>query len=550
MEHKINSIGRAKTVLVFGNDKVGLISTITARAFDKASEQPISFTGPVSFSSYTISHIKEIILPILNSILEILDIPEKSYEISVVNLNATSAMDIGIDISGFSADVPVFLALLSSALKMALPDDVVSTGHITSFDGDIRLVKNLPAKIDAAVSDPNISKIIIPDIESDTSSKILSPQQKEHITIAIIEAKSSIRIKPVNNITDLLHKVFTDEAIVWASLKTGFFLEKSLSDKYQDSILEYGRLLTTDNDKRFWSTVENYLFEGEDTLAKEFILCFINFHIEKKIYPKDFGLKLTRLIQSIPTVTRKLKIKFPFIPMENCIKLSQFSTQSDHDDIIRLYNTISGKIEFNKEIATFDDQENNYLSAFDMVLSSINIDALTKKINLPIDTARARFVMESITVESNEEFLNILSSFYIHILRHTGSLSSNIKDAESEAVNLLENAFRYKGGYKAAFYEAQTATQGGLRYILNIMTEEYKRKKQEIYINSVLKRSIESRNGQEKILFIKAFLKRFESYLPDEIKSKDPKTYASHYEEIARAYVQSLDKVNQYLNQL
>jgi predicted ATP-dependent protease len=42
-------------------------------------------------------------------------------------------MNTGVQVSGFSADVPMFLAMLSARLQMPVRQDVVSTGHIASL---------------------------------------------------------------------------------------------------------------------------------------------------------------------------------------------------------------------------------------------------------------------------------------------------------------------------------------------------------------------------------------------------------------------------------
>ena len=46
----------------------------------------------------------------------------------MVNLGAASTANVGLSISGFSTDVPILLALLSAALRIPLPQDVVTSG--------------------------------------------------------------------------------------------------------------------------------------------------------------------------------------------------------------------------------------------------------------------------------------------------------------------------------------------------------------------------------------------------------------------------------------
>ena len=82
----------------------------------------------------------------------------------MVNLDAASITEVGLNISGFSADVPILLAILSASLQMAVPEDIVSTGHIASPDGDIRMVRNLPTKFAAAVEANSIKRFVHPAI--------------------------------------------------------------------------------------------------------------------------------------------------------------------------------------------------------------------------------------------------------------------------------------------------------------------------------------------------------------------------------------------------
>ena len=61
---------------------------------------------------------ENIILPIIDRIIYTLDLDRMNFEISAVNLGAASARDVGIDVSGFSADLPIILAMLSSPLQI------------------------------------------------------------------------------------------------------------------------------------------------------------------------------------------------------------------------------------------------------------------------------------------------------------------------------------------------------------------------------------------------------------------------------------------------
>ena len=175
---KANSqvIGRARTVLVSGrgDSQRAVISSIVARRIEpQAADKRLRFCGSVKFSDSVQEHIRDTILPIVERIVERLELSQSSFEISAVNLAAASTLDMGVKVSGLSADVAVFIALLSEALQMPLSDDFVSTGHIASVEGDISAVSGIPAKLEAAKNDPTIKRFIYGDLEKDKSLSVL-----------------------------------------------------------------------------------------------------------------------------------------------------------------------------------------------------------------------------------------------------------------------------------------------------------------------------------------------------------------------------------------
>ena len=126
--------GRANTVLVFnqGEDSIAVITSIVVRAVTKRDKNRLLFAGPAAFSRKTANHIAGVILPAADIIFKALNLPQKCFEISVVNLGVASLMDVGITISGYSVDVPIFTAMLSAELQMAIPENVISTGQAVS----------------------------------------------------------------------------------------------------------------------------------------------------------------------------------------------------------------------------------------------------------------------------------------------------------------------------------------------------------------------------------------------------------------------------------
>ncbi len=550
------TIGRAQTVLVFtqGQSQKAVLSAIVVRVIDRKDQSRLHFTGPVEFSDSVREHIETVILSIIDRILSALKIPVANFEISAVNLSAASAQDIGTKISGFSADVPMLMAMLSAALQLPIPDNVIATGHIASVNGDIRMVKALPAKVEAIKADNSIRLFIHPDPDRDKSLSVLSPRERDLALEAIMAAKCVIQTQSVANIAEPIRRIFSDDAIVLSSLQQGFYglADTSPADHHPvDQTIKY---LACANEKRFWNELQRFFVAGEDDKAKELLEAFACFHIDRKKYSHHFGTKLRQLVCALPPATRRLKITFPLLGIGRCIKLVQHATEADHNDVPILFDAIRGKLggqDHDLHVAEPPQQQPDSKSPpFDAVVSQSSQQALAKKIGIPIDSARSSFILESSTTASADEFVDTITAFYSHLQRYTNpapAITIEDEDAKDKALSLLERTFRNRGGFEAAKSNAADGTNGGLRLILDALTEQFKSERQADYVHAVFRKALDGLEWQEKIDFIKAALQRLAPFLPAEIRSQPPERFARHYETIVQTYVQSFDQVSQLL---
>ena len=551
--------GRANTVLVFGHggDAAAVVSSIVVRVVDQATGERVHFSGAAAFEDKTINHITSVILPMVDRVCEILGLPKKSFEMSVVNLGAASINDVGLRMSGYSADVPIALAMLSACLGMAIPQDIAVSGHIASVDGDIRMVSGIPAKLKAAIKEDVIGTFIHPALEKDGSLESLSPNEKERVAGAIGKAKRLIRTVAVHDLGELAPKIFSDEQVVLSSLRLGFYQVPIPFTAKQTPIERTVQYLADDHEHRFWKSLEGQLIEGRNEDVKVLFQAFARFYIHRKRYPKDLGHKILQLLQSLPPETRRLKVVFPMIPISECIQLSQFAQESDYEDVSLLFRAVSGRMaaplgkESEKSGSGSNTEDENGTEKLRLVLSEMDEDMLTL-IGLPIDSARAAYVMESITVKSYDAFLETIASFYIHLMRYTGKVSDPVERSASEAaaIKLLERAFSRDGGFNEALFEAKNGTNGGLRLVLDVMTERFKKEEKEKHVNLVLKLALDPLNWEGKVALMGALLKRLEPFLTPKIASQPPERYTQHYETIVRGYVQSMDQLKSLLRSL
>jgi hypothetical protein len=116
-------------------------------------------------------------------------------------------------------------------------------------------------------------------------------------------------------------------------------------------------------------------------------------------------------------------------------------------------------------------------------------------------------------------------------------------DLAPDAIDLLRRAFQSKGGINAAYSEGMSSVRGGMKYILDVMTEQLKQKEKEKHIRAIFRGSIDPLDFGQKVALIEAFLNRVGPNLPGAIQSRTAEQYATDYEEIIRAYSESLEKV-------
>jgi hypothetical protein len=316
-------IGRVKTPPVFCQGQKAVISAIIVRG-RTGGGKGLRFCGTVTFSEPVKDHIKEIILPIIDNIIGQLGLRPKYFEISALNLGAASGLDVGIEISGYSADTAVLLAMLSYALQIPIGDDLVTTGHIASVEGDISPVKAIPAKLEAAMSDSSIGRFVYPDLEHDMSMKTLSPNERDRSIEAILAARGSLQTTAVRGIGELVREVLAEENIVLASLSRDFFGISITPERSGSPLQDAVSFLADNNEQRFWNMLKRRFLAGDCKKGKGLLQAYAGFFVGRQLYPAGAGARLFQLNASLPPAIRQLKMDYPVLDKAVCVKLSSF----------------------------------------------------------------------------------------------------------------------------------------------------------------------------------------------------------------------------------
>ena len=91
---------------------------------------------------------------------------------------------------------------------------------------------------------------------------------------------------------------------------------------------------------------------------------------------------------------------------------------------------------------------------------------------------------------------------------------------------------------------------GGLRFILDKMTGQFKMEQQEKHVNHVLKSAMNPLDWESKVNLMEALLKLLQCHLPSDIVSQPPDRFAGQYEGIVKAYVRSVDQMKSLFRSL
>ncbi|MFC1734768.1 hypothetical protein ACFL1X_01530 [Candidatus Hydrogenedentota bacterium] len=488
-------------------------------------------------------------MPLANSFPRRIEPGTYAYEISVVNPSAAGAKGVGIRISGFSAGCAIFLATLSERLQIPLRQDIVVSAQISSHNGAISAVEELPAKIRAAAEDASINKIVHPNLERDGSLTTLYPTDKRMSEDALAHARNCISTSAVDDIAELLPLVFCPEDIACAAYKNDWYKPTPAANSGGNPVQRAIGFLNNNNEERLWEALALSLLEGNSERAGELLEAYIEFHIAAELYPKTIGRKLRQSLCSVPKATRVAGIKFPLLPMRLCIALSRFAGEAEGHDARTLLNAVAGEGLTCSRLVTSESEEFppadvSMTRNVDAVMSQIDTDALAR-ICEPIDAACNSHILPSVTVDSKEAFNDQVSGICVALVCHAkgGSPTVDLVRAGGDALSLLERAFAREGGYDGAYTEARGGVRGSMLYVKNKMAWRMQIEDMNTHINRVFKEAIEPLDPKSKAEFLGILRDRLRPFLSEEAFEMPLDARVLDIESIVRAYVSAIDKL-------
>lgn len=180
------------------------------------------------------------------------------------------------------------------------------------------------------------------------------------------------------------------------------------------------------------------------------------------------------------------------------------------------------------------------------LLRELDEGTIAREVGLPHDEARMRYTLYSNTVRDYEEFDRIIGDYYAYHFSACVARGGRLSRAEALgcAKELIEQSLRHRNGgtLQTAFHMAKTGVDGGLRAILDMISEELKAKSAERYLREVIERHANPDAWETRVEIVRELIARCGPYLDSSIRRDQPERYANNYSDLVRAYIAALQR--------
>ncbi len=556
----VKEIGRTRIALVDRPSAMSFICSLNVSPREDSSRKVIRFSEEAMASHDTIDHVDTVVVPLLRGVLKPLGMAAGKWNVTLEPLEAAAAHELPVSMSGYSADLPLFLALLSASLRLPLRGDVVATGRFASSMGEVGLVKHIAEKLTAAQKHPQIHQFVCPSFGADGSLDALSPVEHERLSEALARARGRLRVSLVRGVDNLLSEVFDEEDLCLSSLHTGHFGRPTGVTEMETPAARAAHHLGNENEKRFWRSLGR-AFEVQDReLGARLLTAFLEYSDARGAYPSGVGARVLHLLRALPPVLRKA-MRGPLVPSSLCFSVLRHAQENDAEDAELLLRANRGQAWHVKGDLIDDspprmsgptDDDEVYDRVWDAIIRQLSEDHIAETIDLAIDEACLSFNLSSGVVDSEEEFVEIITSYYLHLQAKTGVVYTPeaCGFAYRDAVRLVEEAFHNEGGLKVAKLQGRQGTNGGLRTVIGKMTDTFKMQAHRDHFLLVLGTALEGKDEHAKVKLVKVFQRRFADLLPKDVVEADPQYIADHWSTIIRACAHYLDGLKSMIRKL
>lgn len=187
------------------------------------------------------------------------------------------------------------------------------------------------------------------------------------------------------------------------------------------------------------------------------------------------------------------------------------------------------------------------------LLRALTERAIAQNVTIRFDESRMRFPIRCNTVGSIDHFYDLIGNFVNHIYSECIAPGGRLSPADARGFgkDLLEREFkRRRGNIVTAYNDAHDGTNGGVRHLLDVITDALKAEAVERYVTECFDENVQKNSFEQQVEIIEAFIAQCGPHLRSEMQSCQPERYARNYEELIRAYVEALKSTSSVFRRL
>lgn len=176
------------------------------------------------------------------------------------------------------------------------------------------------------------------------------------------------------------------------------------------------------------------------------------------------------------------------------------------------------------------------MSKYDDVMRHLHPQVIIEKIEVPHDTARGSYSLQTSIARSHLEFQNILIDYVDHHMRSVIGTSLPPEYLLSKAKGYIGNEDRFN----QALYIGMSGTDGGMVRVLNDIAEGFKNEAKEGYYSYVLDSFIDPLLFNEVVELMRELKNKLGQYAPQPFNYLEPEAMAANHKSILWQYIMSL----------
>lgn len=193
------------------------------------------------------------------------------------------------------------------------------------------------------------------------------------------------------------------------------------------------------------------------------------------------------------------------------------------------------------------------MATLDTLLAALDERRIAREIGIPHDEARMRYALRSNTVPDFHTFSAIIGDYMRHhyaaCISHGGTLSP--VEAVGRAKEILDREYRRSNGdMMSAYGNAVDGVEGGLRTVLDRLSDALKVEAVERYTRDCFDRLVAPNDWDRKVELIRQFVRHLGHQLNGSIQADRPERYASDYKELIRGYVEGMRRTSSIFRRL